>query len=94
VLGKVVPHVAVGVNYVDSIFQVNAHTFGFLDRTRIETAGSTLSVSAGGGYRFTDRVMLSADVFYSPLSVQPTFGAAVSNRSLLTARGSVTYRLR
>jgi hypothetical protein len=50
-LGKVVPHAAVGANYVNSIFQVNAHTFGFLDRTRIQTSGATLSLSAGVGYR-------------------------------------------
>jgi hypothetical protein len=93
-LGKVVPHVAVGANYVDGVFQVNAHTFGFLDRTRIVTSGATLSLSGGVGYRLGNRVTLAADVFYSPLSVQPTFGATVVNRSLLTARSSLTYHLR
>jgi hypothetical protein len=93
-LGKVVPHLAVGGNYVNSIFQVNAHTFGFLDRTRIQTSGATVSFSGGVGYRFSRRAALSADLFYTPLSVQPAFGAAVSTRSLLTARGSLTFRLR
>ena len=93
-LGKVVPHFAVGGNYVNSVFQVNAHTFGYLDHTRIETSGATASMSGGVGYQLTRRAVASADVFYTPLSVQPTFGAAITTRNLVTARASLTYRFR
>jgi len=93
-LGKVVPHVAVSGNYVNSIFQVNARTFGFLDRTRIQTSGAIVSVSGGAAYRLSPRAALSADLFYTPLTVQPTPGAPLSFRSLLTVRGSLTYRVR
>jgi len=93
-LGKIVPHVAIGANYVNSVFQVNARTFGFLDRTRLQASGVTWSLSAGVGYSLTSRIALAADVFYSPLLVQPTSGAPVSNRGLVTARGLLTYRSR
>jgi hypothetical protein len=93
-LGKIVPHVTIGANYINSVFQVQADTFGFVDRTRLQASGATWSLSAGAGYALTSRLALAADVFYSPLFVQPRSGAAVSNRSLLTARGLLTYRVR
>jgi hypothetical protein len=93
-LGRTALYVTGGGNYVDSRFQVNAHTFGYLDRTRIQASGMTVSSAVGMTYRIRGPVVLSADMFYSPLSVQPTPGAAVSTRGLLTARGSLTYRLR
>jgi hypothetical protein len=47
-LGKLVPHVAIGANYINSVFQVNAHTFGHVDRTRLETSGVTWSFKHRG----------------------------------------------
>jgi hypothetical protein len=93
-LGKIVPHVTIGVNYINSVFQVDARTFGYVDRTRLQTSGVTWSFSTGAGYALTARVALAVDVFYSPLLVQPNSGAPVSNRGLFTARGLLTYRTR
>jgi hypothetical protein len=93
-LGKIVPHATIGANYINSVFQVDALTFGVVDRTRLQASGATWSLSAGAGYALTSRLALAADVFYSPLFVQPESGASVVNHGLLTARGLLTYRVR
>ena len=93
-LGRMVPHAAVGASYINGVFQVNAQTFGYLDRTRLQTSGVIWSFSSGVGYPLTSRLALAADVFYSPLSVRPHLGAPVSDRNLVTARALLTYQAR
>ena len=93
-MGGLTPHAAVAVNYVDSAFQVNAHTFGYLDHTRLETRGTTVSLSTGIGYELTQRFGLAVDLFYSPLEVRRGLGSPLSNDGLLNARALVSYRLR
>jgi len=44
------PHVNAGVNLIDGTFQTRATTFGYPDRTRLETRGVTFSMSTGVGY--------------------------------------------
>jgi len=88
------PHAAFGVAYMDVGFQVNARTFGMVDRTRYLSHGTAISASGGVSYRLTDRFVLSTDVFYSPLAVSRSFGAPVRNDGLLTVRTLLSYRLR
>lgn len=86
------PHVGFAVNYLDVAFQVNALTFGFLDRTHYLSSGVTFSGSAGVTYPLSDRVDASIDAFYSPLMVRR--GSSVVNDGLFNVRALVTYRLR
>lgn len=99
-LGKLSPHVAVGVNYLNTIFQVNAlrrdagTTFDYLDRTRQTSHGVTASLSGGVAYTLTNRLQAAADVFYTPLSVQRFAGAPIQNDGLFNVRALLAYRLR
>lgn len=93
-LGGLMPHLAVGVNYMNSVFQVNAHTFGYLDRTRLQTHGVTFSVSSGASYPLTHRVTITADAFYSPLTVRRTVGAPSAFDGVFNVRGLLSYRVR
>ena len=87
------PHAAVGVNYMDVEFQVNAQTFDMIDHTKYLSHGVTASLSGGVSYRLTSRLSLGVDVFYSPLSVDRGPGAPVQNDGLFNIRGLFTYRL-
>lgn len=91
--GKISPHAAIGVNYLNVAFQVNAETFDFLDRTHLLSHGVTFSASGGVGYSLSSRLSAAIDVFYTPLSVQRGAGASV-NDGLFNVRALVTYRVR
>lgn len=99
-LHKLSPRVAIGVNYLNTIFQVNAlrrdpgAAFDYLDRTRETAHGVTASVSGGVSYPLTNRLQAAADVFYTPLSVRRFAGAPDRNDGLFNVRALVTYRLR
>ena len=88
------PHAAFGVAAMDVAFQVNALTFGMIDRTRYLSHGVTASVSGGVSYRLSGRAGLGVDVFYSPLSVARRLGVPAQIDGLLTVRALATYRLR
>jgi hypothetical protein len=87
------PHAAVGVNYMNVEFQVDALTFGMIDHTKYLSHGVTASFSGGASYRLTSRLALGVDVFSSPLSVERSPGAPVQNDGLLNVRGLFTYGL-
>jgi hypothetical protein len=88
------PHAAFGVTYMDVGFQVNATTFGMIDRTHYLSHGTAVSASGGISYRLSGRFALSTDMSYTPLSVRRSFGAPVHNDGLFTARTLLAYRLR
>lgn len=88
------PHLAVAVTYMDSVFQVDALTFGFHDRTRLLTHGVTMSVGGGLGVALSDRISAGIDVFYSPLAVRRPPATSSSRDGLLNVRGLVSYRVR
>ena len=88
------PHAAAALNYLDLGFQVNALAFDYLDRTLLLTRGLTVAGSAGARYRLTSRMDASMDVFYTPLRVRRSAGAAVQHDGLLNVRLLFIYRLR
>jgi hypothetical protein len=90
---RLVPHAAAGANVVDNVFQTNALTFGQPDHTRLQSAGATFSMSAGVGYMVTERLTLSADVFYAPLTVRRTAESATSIDSMFNVRALFSYRV-
>ena len=87
------PHGAVAVSYLDLAFQVNALTFGYLDRTRLLSHGVTLAASGGASYPLARRLRASVDLFYTPLSVARP-GATNRNDGLFNARALVAWQLR
>jgi hypothetical protein len=88
------PHASVGVNYMSTVYQINAVTDEYIDHNRLDTHGLTVAASAGIGYAMTKRLTVAADVFYSPLTVRRRFDAPRSIDGALNARALVLYRLR
>ncbi len=88
------PHLAIGMNGIDSHFQVDARTFGFLDHTRLYTSGITWSVSAGASLAIGKRVAVAGDAFYTPLLVRRVTNGPRTNDALFTVRGLISYRIR
>ncbi len=99
-LGRLSPHIAVGVNYLNMIFQVNAlrrdagTTFDYLDRTRELAHGVTASLSGGVSYPLTNRLSAAADVFYTPLSVVRPPSTLDRHDGLFNVRALIAYRVK
>lgn len=91
---RVALHASVGLNYMDGVFQVNARTQDYIDRTKLEARGLTFSATTGMGYRLNDRLSLSGDLFYTPLVVQRSPNVQRTLDGLLNARALLTYRVR
>jgi len=88
------PHASIGVNYMDVGFQVDALTYGYVDRTHYLSHGTAASASAGVSYRLTSRFNVGVDLFYAPLTVRRGLGAPLQVDSLLNVRALVSYRIR
>ena len=69
---KISPHIAFGVNYFNTAFQVHAPTFGFIDHTLYTAHGFTVSGDLGVSYRISDRLEMSVDSLYTPLWINRT----------------------
>lgn len=91
---KVVPHVAVGGNFIDGVFHVHAPVADGLDQTRLWTRGGTFSTSGGASYLVTKQVAFTVDVFYSPLWVQRSAMTPRTNDGLLNVRALLSYTFR
>ena len=81
------------VNYLDTVFQVNAFTFDYLDRTRLLSHGVTMAASGGISYPLARKLRASVDAFYTPLWVRRA-GAADHNDGLFNIRGLVAWQFR
>ncbi|MGH9410632.1 MAG: hypothetical protein ACRD1V_14390 [Vicinamibacterales bacterium] len=90
--GRWSAHSSAGVNLMDNVFQTNAQTFGFTDRTELASRGLTYDASLGVRYA-VGRFELGGDVLYAPLTIRrPSEAASIT--SLLTVRSVVMYRVR
>lgn len=87
-------HVGASLQEMDLEFQVNAQTFGILDRTLLLTDGSTWSVEAGASWQLGARAGLSTELFYSPLDVVRATDSSPENDALLNLRVLLRYRVR
>lgn len=91
---KLVPHVAVGGNWIDGAFQVNASVEDGLDQTRLWTRGGTFTGSGGISYLLTKRAAFTVDAFYTPLWVQRSPTAPRTNDGLFNVRALISYTFR
>jgi hypothetical protein len=89
--GHLTVHGSVGVTFVDDVFQTNAQTFGFLDRTRFASRGLASAFSLGVRYA-RGRFEVGGDVLYAPLTIRRP-SESTSLDSLLTVRSLITYRI-
>lgn len=88
---KLVPHAAVGGNFIDGVFQVHAPVRGGLDETRMWTHGGTFSTTFGASYQVTKRAVFTVDAFYSPLWVRRTPNSPRTNDGLFNVRALLSY---
>ena len=90
------PTVSLGAagSYMDTDFQVNAQTFGFLDRTHLFTHGIVYSFEGGVLWPVMPRADVGLQLFYAPLSVLRPGATSTRNDNLLNVRFLVSYRLR
>lgn len=65
-----VVHVGVSWNRMDLDFQVEAETFGFLDRSLLRAEGETWALTTGVRWRLRDRSTVTVEGFYSDLDVE------------------------
>ena len=86
------PMPLVGWNYFKGEFQTDARYSGLHDRTLLTTSGPTFPLSAGVGYRISERIRVEATAFYTPLQVRRQ-GIRVED-GLFNLRFSVFYRIR
>jgi hypothetical protein len=91
---KLIPHVAVGGNFIDGAFQVRAPVSDGFDETRLWTRGGTFTVTGGLSYQVTPRMALVVDAFYTPLGVQRNAAGPTTNDGLFNVRGMVNYTFR
>jgi len=91
---KLVPHVAVGGNFIDGVFQVHAQVQDGLDRTRLWTRGGTFSTTGGISYLLTKHAVFTVDAFYTPLWVKRSAAAPRVNDGLFNVRALISYTFR
>lgn len=88
------PHVAVGLNYMNSKFQVNAPLQTRDDHTQLLTHGKILSGTAGVSYLLTKRAAITVDAFYAPLGVRRVANGPLLNDGLFNVRALLSYTIR
>jgi hypothetical protein len=91
---KIVPHVAVGGNFIDGVFQTEAPVVRGLDRTRLWARGGTFSTSGGISYLLGKRTAFTVDAFYTPLWVKRSPTAERTNDGLFNVRALLSYTFR
>jgi hypothetical protein len=91
---RLVPHVAVGGNFIDGVFQVHAPVTAGLDETKLWTHGGTFSGTAGVSYAVTRQIAFTVDMFYSPLWVKRSATSPDTNDGLFNVRALLSYTFR
>jgi hypothetical protein len=91
---KIVPHLAVGGNFIDGVFHVHAPVQDGLDQTRLWTRGGTFSTSGGISYLVSKKTTFTVDAFYTPLWVQRSPNAPTTNDGLFNVRALISYSFR
>lgn len=92
--GKLEPYGSVAVAFLDPEFQVDARYNGLIDRTLQTTDGTTYSFALGARYAASEALRLSAEAFYTPLTLVRRPEGAKENQDFFNLRFLVTYRVR
>jgi opacity protein-like surface antigen len=89
------PYVGLGITYLDLEFDVNAVYGGGLveDHTVQLTSGTTVSATAGVTLAASRRFRVTAEIFYSRLTIVRPPATTSANEGFLNARVFVSYRV-
>lgn len=88
------PYLALAAHRMDLDFRVDARYAGLIDRTRLLTDGTTLSLALGAELRLGERGRLAGEVFWAPLEVVRPPSTTAEGDDLLHLRVAYRYRLR
>jgi hypothetical protein len=91
---RLVPHAAVGGNFLDGAIQLHSPVVAGMDNTHEWTHGGTFSGTVGASYLLTSKVAFTVDAFYSPLWVQRNATAPRTNDGLFNVRALMSYTFR
>jgi hypothetical protein len=86
-------HWGLAANYMDMEFQVDALTFGLIDRSLLLADGWTWSLNGGASWSLGRRISLAVELFYSPLSVVRPPSTSTENDPLLNLRTMLRFDL-
>jgi hypothetical protein len=84
-------HWGLAATYMDMEFQVDAVTYGLIDRTLLLADGWTWSVNGGASWQLTRRISLAGELYYSPLSVRRPPSTSTENDPLFNIRSMLRY---
>ena len=84
-------HWGLAANYMDMEFQVDAITYGVVDRTLLLADGWTWSVSGGASWRLSRLLSIAGELFYSPLSVVRPPSTESENDGLFNLRTMLRF---
>ena len=90
------PYVGLGLNYMDLEFQVNAlYSDGLVEDHNLQlTSGTTVSATAGLTFEANARWRVTAELFYSWLSITRPPATTSGNEGFFNGRMFVSYRIR
>ena len=90
------PYVGLGLNYMDLEFQVNAlYSDGLVEDHNLQlTSGTTVSATAGLGFEASRSWRVTAELFYSWLSITRPPSTTSGNEGFLNGRMFVSYGVR
>ncbi len=93
---RVKPYAGVGLNYMDLDFNLNAlYSRGLVEDHSVQhTSGTTVSATAGVTYEMTRRFRVTAELFYSWLSVARPPATLAAVEGLFNARVFFSYSVR
>jgi hypothetical protein len=78
---------------MDMEFQVDALTFGFIDRSLLLADGWTWSLNGGTSWSLGGRTYFAVEIFYSPLSVIRPPSTSTENDPLVNLRTMLRIEL-
>jgi hypothetical protein len=91
---RLIPHFAVGGNFIDGVFHTHAQELSVFDETKLWTHGGTFTTTGGVTYLVNKRAAFTVDAFYSPLGVKRNATASVTNDGLFNVRALLSYSFR
>jgi hypothetical protein len=86
------PYGTLAFNYMILNFHTNARYNNIVDRTELQTQGSTTSMTLGLLYPVTRRFDIASEVFYTPLTVRRDETKNPTVEGLFNVRALVAYR--
>jgi opacity protein-like surface antigen len=89
------PYAGIGLNYMDLEFHVNAvYSDGLVEDHTVQlTSGTTVSASAGLTFAASERIRVTAELFYSWLEVVRPPSTTSANEGFLNGRLFVSFRV-